>query len=128
MAELKALIDRLHGRVDESPNRRTRAIIAEKINLRFGRSTPARTAATTARPASPAVRAKVTSAGKSRPPKPSPPSLVHKAAPARSTSGAKAAAKRERAKKEAARLGITEAELKARRRAENEANRAKKAR
>jgi len=33
---------------------------------------------------------------------------------------------RERARKEAARLGITEAELKARRRAENEANRAKK--
>ena len=128
MAELKALIDRLHGRVDESPNRRTRAIIAEKINLRFGKGPPAQTPPSSAKPAPSTGRSKVVSAGKSRPPKPSTRSPAQRAAPAPSTFAGKAAAKRERAKKEADRLGITEAELKARRRAENEANRAKRER
>lgn len=128
MAELKALIDGLHGRVDESPNRRRRAIIAEKINLRFGKDTTASSSTSSARSAqaSPKGRAMVTSAGKSRPPRSSPGLSAPRAAA--STSGGKAAAKRERARQEAARLGITEAELKARRRAENEANRARNAR
>lgn len=130
LAELKTLIDRLHGRIDESPNRRTRSIIAEKINLRVGKSTPGQTSASKRLPSPALGRSKVTSAGKSRPPKPKTglAAQSQKPIPAQATSAGKAAAKRQRDQMEAARLGITEAELKARRRAENDANRAKKAR
>lgn len=92
MAELKATLVKLHGKVDEGPGRRTRSIIADKIKLRGLGSTQQRG----------------TPSGAASGQKPRP--AVQN----------KAALKRERDRVAAVRLGVSVEELKARRRAEHD--------
>lgn len=92
MAELKAMLVKMHGKVDDGPDRRTRSIIADKIRLRgLGRAKQ--------RPEPKGAELKPARAAKS-----------------------KTALKRERDQQAARKLGISIGELKARRRAEHDAN------
>lgn len=114
MEELNRMIEVLHGRIEDGPDRRTRSVIAEKISRRYGGAPEARPQR------DPALL--VTS--RSDPTK-SPRSVKKKTAEA-PPSRSKRQTKGERDRAAAAALGVTVAELKERRRAENEANRNRK--
>jgi hypothetical protein len=116
LAELAALIERLHGRVNDGPGQRTRSVIAQKINLRYG-TTQSKTSRASG------AGTPISSSGKTRARGSSATPLL---SAAHSEAGSKAAAKRARDQKEAKRRGISVDELRAQRRALHEANRRRK--